>query len=736
MARLVYSLRYMQIARFLLFALCLQCALPVTGQRPKVAFVLSGGGARGFAHVGALKVLEEAGFKPDIITGTSMGSVIGGLYAIGYRADTLEKIVRNTEWDNIVYDRVSRNTLTAIERERYDRYFVKFNFEGVKFLSYSGLVKGTRVHNMLSRLCLPASSINDFTKLPIPFVCVATDIQTGQKVVLDKGYLPDAIRASMAIPSMFTSVEMDGKILVDGGLTENYPIIEAKNLGADIIIGIDVGTKSSKEELGSFVNIMMESMFLHGYQNFDEYKKYLNVNIKPDMSGVSPLDFGNGDSIMRIGEAAARLHLSELKALHQKIYGSKVDTPVVSNSEKLNRKYRIKEVRIEGLNNIERSQIKFILDEAMGRTMASSEIENIITQLENTNLFERILYRYDNSKDNGLLVLDVKEKPRGEFDVGINYNSYHDASLLVGLSYKRVIFKGTYLKADMRLSSMPRIDIGYFYQTRFKPSVGIEMSINNIEQGYYQDNVKISTSYNVIGSLYLKAKYNISNNRNVGLGVGIEGVSNKTDAFISVDQLEALINRKQSNNVMVFYRSDSRDDTYIPTRGGRSLIDAYWANNDFNLNKSWFSGILRTERHIRLSRRMHLGNYFDLGLNDANYQAGNTQFLFLMGGMLDMRFRYYVPFAGIEFSQVTANNMAHYRLKPSYRLFKNNYVSALFDIAETKTYAEDLLCFTGMMYAYGASYEYRSPIGPMQFNVSRSNVNHSFSFFLNLGYWF
>eukprot|EP01034_Spumella_vulgaris_P044994 gene44993-56007_t len=130
---------------------------------------------------------------------------------------------------------------------------------------------------MLSRLCLPASSTSDFTKLPIPFVCVATDIQTGEKVVIDHGYLPDAIRASMAIPSMFTSVEID----------------EAKNLGADIIIGIDVGTKSSKEELGSFVNIMMESMFLHGYQNFDQEKKYLSINIKPDMAGVSPLDFGN-----------------------------------------------------------------------------------------------------------------------------------------------------------------------------------------------------------------------------------------------------------------------------------------------------------------------------------------------------------------------------------------------------------------------------------------------------------
>lgn len=727
----------MQIVRFLLTIFLFQLAIQSTAQqRPKVAFVLSGGGARGFAHVGVLKVLEEVGFKPDVITGTSMGSVIGGLYAIGYRADTLEKIISGTEWDDIVYDKVSRNSITAIERERYDRYFVRFNFEGIRFIAYSGLVKGTRVHNMLSRLCLPASSITDFTKLPIPFECVATDIQTGKKVVLNKGYLPDAIRASMAIPSMFTSIEIDGKILVDGGLTQNYPIIEAKNLGADIIIGVDVGTKSSKEELGSFVNIMMESMFLHGYQNFQDEKKYLSINIKPDMAGVSPLDFNNGDSIMRMGEAAARLHIDELRALHQKIYGNKIDTPIVTDKTALNRKYKIKEVKVEGLKNTNRSQFNFILERVEGRTLASSEIEDIIMELENTNLFERILYRYDNSQDKGALILIVSEKPRGEFDVGINYNSYHDASLLVGLSYKRFLFKGTHLKADMRLSSMPRIDLSYFYQTKFKPSVGLEMSLNNIEQGYYQDNVKISTSYNVLASVYLKAKYNISNHRNAGIGVGIEGVSNRTDAFISVDQLQALINRKQSNNVLVFYRSDNRDDTYIPTQGGRVLVDAYWANNDFTLRKSWFSGILRVERHARLNRRIHVGNYLDLGLNDANYQAGNTQFLFLLGGMLDMRFRYYIPFAGVQFSQINAVNMAHYRFKPTYRLFKNNFIAGLFDMAETAQYAENLLLFKKMMYAYGASYEYRSPIGPMQFNVSRSNVNNAFLFYLNLGYWF
>jgi NTE family protein len=705
-------------------------------QKPKVAFVLSGGGAKGFAHIGVLKVLEEVGFKPDIITGTSMGSVVGGLYAIGYRSDTLEQIVKLTNWSDVVYDRVSRNSLNAIERERFDRYFVKFNFEGLKFISYSGFVKGTRIQNLLTRLCLPAADITDFNKLPIPFACVATDIQTGQKVLLNRGSLPEAIRASMAIPSLFTSKEIDGHVLVDGGLTQNYPIIEAKEMGASYIIGIDVGTKSTKEDLNSLVNVMMESMFLHGYQNFSQEEKYLSINIKPDVTGFSPLDFERGDTIIKIGEAAARAQIEELKALYEKIYGKKTHTAIVTNQEQLGKKMLIKEVDIEGLQNTNVTQIKSILGKGIGVQLSSAEVEDLISQLENTNLFDRITYRFDNTNNQGKLIVYVAEKARGDFDVGINYNNYHEASLLLGLQYKRIIFKGSTAKADIRLSSMPRIDLSYYYQSRYRPAIGIEGSLNNIEQGLYVENQKISTSYNIYSSLYVKAKYNMSNKRNFGVGAGMEQINNRTDAFLALNKITSLNNSKQATALLFFYREDSRDDTYIPTTGGRILVDAYWVNNNLTLNKSWFSGILRAERHNRLTHNIHLSNYLNLGLNDANYQDGNAQFLFTSGGMLDMRFRNYIPFAGLDFGQVVVRNIAHYRLKPTYRMFKNNYLAILGDIAQVGTYVENLLSFNQIQYAYGASYEYNSPIGPIQVNVSRSNVKKELMFFLNLGYWF
>jgi NTE family protein len=721
----------------MLFLFAFASTKVIAQNKPKVAFVLSGGGARGFAHVGVLKVLEEVGFKPDIITGTSMGSVVGGLYAIGYRSDTLKQIVLSTDWNDVVYDRVSRTTLNALERDRFDRYVLRLGFEGTRFVATSGFVKGTKVHNMLSRLCLPVADVKDFKKLPIPFECVATDIQTGRKVVLDKGSLPDAIRASMAIPSLFTSMEIDGKVLVDGGLTQNYPIIEAKNLGADYIIGIDVGTKSTKEELNSFVNVMMESMFLHGYQNFDKEKQYLNINIKPDLAQFSPLDFEEGDSIIKIGEAAARAQIDELRALYTLIYGNKaVPTNVKSDQAKLNPIFYIKEVEMQGLESVSKIQLKSILDELKNKKLSASEIDLVMHQLENTNLFTSLLYQFDDSDGKGKLIIQVNEKTRGDVGVGINFNTIHEASLLLGFTYRRCLLKGATLAGDFRLSSMPRGDLSYYYQSRYRPAFGIEASFNNIEQGLYTDNKKISTVYSVYSSLYAKLKYNLSNLSNFGIGVGVEQNINSADAVISLDQIVSIKINKHANALMVFYRQDSRDDSYIPTSGGRTSVDIFWVNNDFDLDKAWFNGTLKSERHVKLSPRVHVSNYFNLGLNDTRFQPGNLQFAYSMGGMLDMRFRNYFAFGGLNFAQVFTRNMAHYRLKPSYKLFKNNFVSLIGEVSSYGTYAEDMIQLKDVMFAYGASYEYRSPIGPLQFNVSRSDKLNKFIFYMNIGYWF
>ena len=208
--------------------------------RPKVGLVLSGGGAKGFAHIGVLKVLEEAGLKIDYIGGTSMGSVVGGLYASGYTASQIDSIFQATNFDELINDFIPRSSKNFYEKKNDELYALVLPFNNFKIGIPEALSKGMYNFNLLSRITRHVRHVRDFNKLPIPFLCIATDIETGKEVLLNKGSLAQAMIASSAFPSLFSPVEIDGKLLVDGGVTNNYPVDEVRKLGADIIIGVDV----------------------------------------------------------------------------------------------------------------------------------------------------------------------------------------------------------------------------------------------------------------------------------------------------------------------------------------------------------------------------------------------------------------------------------------------------------------------------------------------------------------
>ena len=206
-------------------------------QRPRVGLALSGGGAKGFAHIGVLKVLESAGVPIDCISGTSMGSIVGALYAIGYSVDEIEAIALESDWEDIFSDAITRRDRPIEQKLVEDRYLLSLPLVGTKIGLPRGLIAGQKVSALLDRLTLPVHGQTSFRELPIPFSCVATDIVTGEAVVLDSGFLPEAIRASMAIPSAFTPVEIDGRLLVDGMLVRNFPVQDVIDLGADLVVG-------------------------------------------------------------------------------------------------------------------------------------------------------------------------------------------------------------------------------------------------------------------------------------------------------------------------------------------------------------------------------------------------------------------------------------------------------------------------------------------------------------------
>src|SRR4051794_15363560 len=271
--------------------------------RPKIGVTLSGGGAKGLAHIGILEAIDSAGLKVDYITGTSMGSVVGGLYAAGYSADTIEAIARTLDWDLLFSSAPQISAISIEEKDEFNKYAVEIPFQHGKFRLGKGIIEGQELWLKFAELFQSVYNITDFNKLSIPFACIGTDLATGNAVVMNQGNIITSIRASMAIPAVFTPVQYDDKTLVDGGIVNNFPVLDAKKMGADIVIGVNLNKGLEKaEDLISSLDILMQLAFFKDAADFEKNRLQCDIYITPDLLGNSAGSFDNSDSIIDIGK--------------------------------------------------------------------------------------------------------------------------------------------------------------------------------------------------------------------------------------------------------------------------------------------------------------------------------------------------------------------------------------------------------------------------------------------------
>ena len=285
--------------------------------RPKIGLALSGGGAKGIAQIGVLKVLEELRVPVDYVAGTSMGAVVGGLYATGMTPGEIEEAIKSIDWDDLLEDKPPRRDRSFRRKSDDLRYLadLELGFSRGKLLWPGGLKTGQKLMVALQSLTLKAAGVHDFDRLPIPFRCVAADISNGDMVVLGEGDLSYAIRASMAIPGVFSPVELDGRLLVDGGVVNNVPVDVVKAMGADVVIAIDIsGQLATREELRSFVAILSQTMGLVTNRNEAARLAMADLVVRPAVVNFKTLQFAAADEILARGEAKAREHAAELGA--------------------------------------------------------------------------------------------------------------------------------------------------------------------------------------------------------------------------------------------------------------------------------------------------------------------------------------------------------------------------------------------------------------------------------------
>jgi NTE family protein len=382
--------------------------------RPRIGLALGGGGARGAAHIGVLEVLEELHVPIDFVAGTSMGSIVAGLYASGLPVDRIEKELRERDWSNLLSDRAPYRDLVWRRKEDEGRYLLdlELGLRGHKLLIPTGLRAGQKLGFELEALLLPVAGVEDFSKLPIPFRAVATDVETGEAVVLDHGDLTQSILASMTVPGVFAPVEIDGRMLVDGGMANNLPVEVVRAMGADFVIAVDVGTPlSTRESIQSFVGVTSQAFTFLTTRNSTRSASLADLVIRPSLSGIGSGDFARTAEAIPIGVAAAEASRAALERIalspeEWAAWRARTAQPPLPGS-------RIASVRVEGNQRVDERVILARARLHAGDSLEVPRLRAAIRRVYGLDDFQWVRFRFEGFEEDPSLVLQVHEKPWG-----------------------------------------------------------------------------------------------------------------------------------------------------------------------------------------------------------------------------------------------------------------------------------------------------------------------------------
>ena len=402
--------------------------------------VLSGGGAKGVAHIGALKVIEEAGIPIDYIVGTSMGSIIGGLYSIGYTPHQLDSMVNHQNWPLLLSDRISWEDQTMTERQNSETYVLSVPLKkNLKANVFGGVIKGQNLANLFSELTVGYHDSINFNKLPIPFACVSENIVNGDEVVFHNGVLATAMRASMAIPGVFTPVRLGDKILVDGGMKNNFPTNIARAMGADVIIGVDVQNDlRTADELNNLSEIFNQIINLTGQTRYEENIKLATVYIKVDVKGYSAASFNIPalDTLVNRGEEAAREQWTALQKLKKEIglpenYVAPRHGPFSSLWS--SKDIFVKEITFDGIEDSDKKWIMHRCHLKENSKMRMEQLYEALTTLRGSQAYSNVSYKLTDTPQGYQLHFILEEKYERNLNLGIRFDSEEIASLLLNV---------------------------------------------------------------------------------------------------------------------------------------------------------------------------------------------------------------------------------------------------------------------------------------------------------------
>jgi NTE family protein len=707
--------------------------------RPTVGLVLSGGGAKGFAHIGVLKVIEEAGLPIDYIGGTSMGSIIGGLYAIGYSPMMMQQIVEEQNWDAIMSDNIPQKYISIDEKMLDRHYLATFPFRNKKIQMKSSIYDGEMINLLLARLTSPVYKIRNYEELPIPFLCVAADLETSDAYEMTKGNLQRSIRASMSIPFYFSPVEVDGRLLIDGGLRNNFPVPNVRQKGVDIIIGVDVQRDfRKKEELNSMSTIMNQIISMADIDAYKRAKEDIDVYIKPELAKYGMMDFNYYDSIIALGERAAREKLPQLKRLADSINNISNYKRERPNIKPLDTVYVVS-LKIEGVGEENTSFIRKSFAKHYPTTMSLSDIETSIMRICATGYYKNVWYEFRPAAKGVNLVLHCEEKEEETVSIAAHYDTDYGIGILTNITFKNVLNfpKRSTLSADINIAEDPYFKIRLHSNISQKFKYGSDLSVTSLFMNQYDDDV-INNSYSIQDNkldLFMEIMPNLERQLRAGIVANYVHLRDNLIHVVDSDNYDFI------TYAYLNYHIDNENSPTFVSRGWK-----------LNINGKYILPVIELEDGSRMRNslvvRCDLDGAIAMGEKNSlklgatlGTTIGNNElplsYQFFIGGQSHMKyFDNIISFDGLKFTQLYGNHIVLGKISWQYNLYKNIYAIAKLNGGYIANSYDTWFTDDNFVLGCGLTLGMETMAGPIEFSLMGSNRCSNLIGFFNVGYWF
>lgn len=751
----------------------------------KFGLALSGGGAKGFAHIGILKMIDSLGIKVDYITGTSMGGILGGLYAMGYNADQLKKTIYKVDWNRILSNKIPYSKVNISEKDEYDKYILEFPVvKGIPTLP-SSYIEGQYMGEVLNTLTFNAKHINDFSQLRIPVELTSSDIENGGLIMQKKGSLPLAIRSTLAIPAAFAPVYIDGKLLVDGGLDRNYPANEVRQMGADFVIGGYTGFRLfTKKEIENPMKMIYQTHAIRSVEDFKHQKALSNVLVDfvDPLGDITTKDFARFRRIIKIGETEARKHLPEFVALAeaQRKAGITYEHEMIEEVKLPTIKFTFNEENGTPLTDpVEIDVIKKELRLSEGKYYDVKTVNEAIDRVFGMRQYEKVYYTYTNAGDGLIMNIFVKKIKKGAFKLALHYDTEQSVGIIVNYTYRNILANRSRFLATVDVSERFKARLAY---QRFLGSgdhwwLDLEAKIvhlksNDLTFRVFSLDEDYNTRFpnhmyrNITGKIALN--YNISPNAVISFGTEFStermySLLDKVDQAKFDNYSKKLYNHSNFNTFLKF-EQNNLNKRYFFTRGNHLQVSTrFYYGNKYELYdletvqpllypllnpkdsyyyepKNLVSFTLNENFAYPITRRLAAKANVFLGASFGAQREDKVPYLFLnqkynLGGSEYNSDLLNPEFNGLRQKELPMTSVAKVGLSLQYRIMKKLYLSPSFTYGKV---SDEFSPFNDSydMFGYGVNLGYESLLGPINLNISRNNQLDFSRIYFSIGFKF